>query len=65
MRVEVGDEALDAGEELDGGPGGVLEAVAFEGVVFGVELDVGEEGEEVRGGFTFRWWRALDEGWGG
>ena len=46
----MGDEALDAGEELDGGPGGVLQAVALEGVVFGVELDVGEEGEEVGDG---------------
>ena len=55
MRVEVGDEALDAGEELDGGPGGVLEAVAFEGVVFGVELDVGKEGGEVGNGVFLGW----------
>ena len=51
----MGDEALDAGEELDGGPGGVLEAVAFEGVVFGVELDVGKEGEEGGNGVFLGW----------
>ena len=55
MGVEVVDEALDAGEEGDGGPAEVLGCVTLGEVVVDGERDIGEEGKEMGGGVAVGW----------